>query len=141
LRMRWCVKARGIDANVILRVLLGDQPQQSPRCRGLLERVEAGEEQVYLPEVVLSDVVWTLRSFYKVLPGRIAEVVMPIIGLEGVVMKRKSLMKEVLLAYGRANADFSDVLMAVEILSEGVSELYSYDRDFDRMSDIIRVEP
>jgi predicted nucleic acid-binding protein len=43
------VKARVIDANVILRFLTRDQPEQAERCKALFTRLEAGEEMAYLP--------------------------------------------------------------------------------------------
>ena len=67
------MKPRAIDANVILRFLLGDSPEQSANCRDLFARLQAGDQEVYLPEVALSDVIWTLQSFYRWPPKRIAQ--------------------------------------------------------------------
>ncbi|NJN83519.1 MAG: PIN domain-containing protein [Caldilineaceae bacterium] len=39
------------------------------------------------------------------------------------------------------NIDFSDALIAAEMIEEGVTEILSYDRDFDRISQIERVTP
>ncbi len=57
------MKCRAIDANIILRFLVGEPPDQAERCTALLARLQTGEEAVYLPEVALSDVIWTLQSF------------------------------------------------------------------------------
>ena len=58
-------KPRVLDANVILRFLTNDVPEQADRCIDLLKRVEAGTEEVWLPELVLADIVWTLEKFYR----------------------------------------------------------------------------
>jgi len=38
------------------------------------------------------------------------------------------------------NIDFSDALIAAEMLHGGYTEIYSYDRDFDRVTGVGRVE-
>lgn len=55
-------KARALDANVILRFLTNDVPEQANRCAELLKRVEAGAEEVWLPDLVLTGIIWTLEK-------------------------------------------------------------------------------
>ncbi|GEA16273.1 hypothetical protein E308F_25170 [Moorella sp. E308F] len=50
-------KAKTIDANIIFRFLLNDNPEKAERCSALLQRVECGAEQVFLPDLVIADVV------------------------------------------------------------------------------------
>jgi predicted nucleic-acid-binding protein len=135
------VKPRAIDADVILRFLLGDSPEQSANCRDLFARLQAGEQEVYLPEVALSDVVWTLQSFYRWPPERIAQFAQDLISLRGILMARKAIMRNALHLYVEYRIDFSDALIAAELTHGQYAELYSYDRDFDRVTDIKRIEP
>jgi len=130
-----------LDANVILRFLLADHPDQSPRCWALMARIRDGEEKVFLPEVVVSDVVWTLKSFYHWPADRIRQFVEALLLADGVQMDRKPLMLKALHLFADRNIDFSDALIAAEMLQTGQAEIYSYDRDFDRITGIRRVEP
>ena len=41
----------------------------------------------------------------------------------------------------RPSLDFEDALSVAYMQNEGIAELYSYDRDFDRISGITRIEP
>ncbi|RLC60640.1 MAG: type II toxin-antitoxin system VapC family toxin, partial [Chloroflexota bacterium] len=77
------MRCRAIDANVILRFLLDEPPEHAEHCQALFARLQAGEEEVYLPEVALSDVVWTLQSFYRWPRARIAHFVYDVISLRG----------------------------------------------------------
>jgi predicted nucleic-acid-binding protein len=135
------VRCRAIDANVILRFLLGEPPEQADRCQALFARLQAGEEEVYLPEVALSDVVWTLQSFYRWPRERIARFAHDVISLTDIRMNRKSLVRDALHFYVEQRIDFSDALITAEMLHGGYAEIYSYDRDFDRMTEVERVEP
>jgi predicted nucleic acid-binding protein len=39
------------------------------------------------------------------------------------------------------NLDFEDCVVAAKMFAEGIDELYSYDRGFDRVPEITRLEP
>ncbi|MFN3761729.1 MAG: PIN domain-containing protein [Anaerolineae bacterium] len=135
------MKARVVDANVILRFLLDDHPEQSPRSRELLRRVRDGEETVILPEVVVSDIIWTLRSFYHWPAEQIRTFVRSLLTLKGVRGVRREVLLQALDIFTECNVDFSDALIAAEMLWTGQEEIYSYDRDFDRISGLRRLEP
>jgi predicted nucleic acid-binding protein len=135
------VSLRAIDANVILRFVTADHPQMSPRCRDLFARVQNGQEVVFLPEAALSDVVWTLSSFYHWPVERISRFVGDLLSLDGVQMSRKPLVWEALGLFANGGIDFSDALIVSEMHGADLNEIYSYDRDFDRIEDITRAEP
>jgi len=46
-----------LDANVVLRFLLGDDPGQSPRAHAFMKRLEAGGQLAELEDVVLAETV------------------------------------------------------------------------------------
>jgi predicted nucleic-acid-binding protein len=53
---------RTLDTNVVVRLLIGDDPQQTPIAeRAFLEAIASGG--VYLPDVVLAEVAWVLRGY------------------------------------------------------------------------------
>lgn len=135
------MKARVIDANIILRFLLDDHPEHSPRSRELMRRIRDGEEMVILPEVVVSDIVWTLRSFYHWPAERIRAFVRDLLTLQGVCGVRRQVLLNALDIFAELNVDFSDALIAAEMLQAGQKEIYSYDRDFDRIPGLQRLEP
>lgn len=132
---------RVIDANIIVRILRNDHSIQSPASVVLLTRIEKGLEKVFLPEIVLCDVVWTLRSVYKVPMADIRSALSYLLSIDGFVMHRKHLVVLALDKAATLNIDFSDALITAEMISEGYQELYSYDKDFNRVSQIKRLEP
>ena len=51
-----------LDTNVIVRLLVGDDPRQTPIAeQAFLEAIASGG--VYLPDVVLAEVAWVLRGY------------------------------------------------------------------------------
>jgi predicted nucleic acid-binding protein len=126
---------------VLLRYLTGDHPAMSERCRRLFERIEAGDETVYLPEAALAEVVWTLRSFYELPVERLCDFLGDLLAMDGVEMPRKELVWGALEHLRAGRLDFSDAMIAAESEARGLIEIYSFDRDFDRVPGLARVEP
>ena len=65
-RTPWAVNARSavrIDANIVLRHLLGEPPDQAARASRLFAAATRGEVSVVIEDVVLAEVVWTLSCF------------------------------------------------------------------------------
>ncbi len=53
-----------LDTNVILRHLLGDHKEFSPRATAFIERIERGEVRVHTSDADVSEVVFTLERTY-----------------------------------------------------------------------------
>ena len=135
------MNAKAIDADIILRFVTADHPEMSPRCRDLFARVQAGSEVIFLPEAAFADVVWTLRSFYKWPVDRVCSFLGDLLALDGVHMQRRELVLDAMTTFERGGLDFSDAMIAAEMSVVEVAEIYSYDRDFDRIGDLERLEP
>lgn len=130
-----------IDANILLRFLTNDDPVKAEACAALLEKVEQNEETVWLPDLVLADVIWTLEKFYRQSKGQIANLLNPIIGLRGLHCSNKKAILSALRLYERYNIDWTDAFVAAQMSVQGTKSIYSYDRDFDRIPEIVRLEP
>jgi len=132
---------RVIDANILLRFLTNDIPEQANLCTQLLKRIEAGIEQVLLPDLVLADVVWTLEKFYKQPKTTILELLVPILNLRGLRFSSKETAQQALQLYAEKNVDWTDAFVAAQMLAKKRNQIYSYDRDFDKITGIARFEP
>ncbi|MEW6572382.1 MAG: PIN domain-containing protein [Bacillota bacterium] len=134
-------KARALDANIILRFLTNDIPEQANRCAELLKRVEAGTEAVWLPDLVLADIVWTLEKSYKQPKNQIYDLLLPILNLRGLRFSSKQRARAALRLYTEKNVDWTDAFTAAQMLARNLREIYSYDTDFDKLEGITRLEP
>lgn len=53
-----------LDTNILLRHVLADHPEQSPRATGYLQRVEQGEVITRIAETVVFEAVFTIERQY-----------------------------------------------------------------------------
>ncbi|MDH7579100.1 MAG: PIN domain-containing protein [Bacillota bacterium] len=134
-------KARALDANVILRFLTDDVPEQANRCTELLKRVEAGTEEVWLPDLALADIIWTLEKFYKQPKTRVRDLIGPILNLRSLRFSSKRTAQKALQLYVEKNLDWTDAVIAAQVLARKQGEIYSYDKDFDKVEGVTRLEP
>lgn len=89
-----------IDANVILRYLLGDHPQMSEKAKKV---IEAGA--FTLPEV-LAEVVYVLKGIYKVERAEIAKVLIDF--LDEISIENQETVCEALSLFSETSLDFVD---------------------------------
>ena len=136
---------RFLDTNVFLRFLTGDDPSKAEACRALLRRVDEEDEEAYTSETVLAEVFYVLtrgRSGYRVDRVELAQRMRPIIQARGLTMTDKAMVLRALAVYEtHAQLDFEDALSVAHMESRGITEIVSYDEDFDRVAGVTRVEP
>ena len=93
-----------IDTNVLVRVLTGDHPEQSPRARALLE-----SQEVFVALTVLLETEWVLRSAYRFAPERIYAALRAFAGLPQVRIEAPQRLAEA-LDRAEGGLDFADAL-------------------------------
>jgi predicted nucleic acid-binding protein len=55
-----------IDTNVLVRLLTGDDPEQSRLAQALVADAEANGLDIHLDEIVLAETAWVLHSSFGV---------------------------------------------------------------------------
>lgn len=130
-----------LDTNILLRYFVPSDPDKALRAKALLKRVERGEEKVVTSTMVVFEVVFTLQRTYKVHKAKISEMVGNLISLRSVQLTNKRLYLQALTLYAAKNLSFADAYNAVYLKSRGLSEIYSWDTDFDKVEGLVRVEP
>ncbi|HEX2172620.1 MAG TPA: PIN domain-containing protein [Dehalococcoidia bacterium] len=130
-----------LDTNVFLRHLLQDEPGQSPRATAYLARIERGEIQAQISDLVIFELVFTLQRTYRRSKETIRDVLLPFLDLPGILLPGKRRFRRVFDLYIDRNISFADAYH-VELMERlKLNEVVSFDRDFDRVVGLWRVEP
>ena len=133
-----------LDTNIIIRHITQDDPELSPRARAFLTRLETGEAEAQLTEVVLLEAVQVLSSrvLYNLPRAEIARDLAVIIRLRGVRLPTKARSLRALELYAATPAlDFVDALLVAYAERQTPAAIVSFDQDFDRVPGITRQEP
>lgn len=130
-----------IDTNILLRHILQDDAEQSPRASAYLAAVERGEMEVQTLETVIFETVFTLERRYKRKKAEIRDAVLALMSIPGLALPDKALVSEVLHLFVTARVSVVDAYHAVMMRRLGLTEIVTFDRDFERFPGIRRVEP
>ena len=131
-----------LNTNILLRHLTQDEPTLSPRATALLERIEAHELTVRTTATVVFETVYTLQRFYRMPRPLIRELVWPILRLRSVRLRGKRRFRRTFDLYvSLPRLSFADCYHVAYMESQDLSELISFDQDFDRVPTITRREP
>jgi len=122
-----------IDTNVLIRFLLADHPQLSPKARQIFLSAQSGKSKIYLDEIIVAETVWLLTSFYKQKRGEIATQLLELISQPWVINPRKKIILESLSMFSAANLAFIDCW--VYCLSKDISgKLVTFDKKLEKLS-------
>lgn len=139
---------RYLDTNVFLRALVQPTtPQDRSKheaCAALLHRVAAGTERVTTCEAVIAEVIYVLTSTrqYGLTHEDASSSLRTILNLRGLHLTHKrAYLRALDLFAAYRHLDFEDALQIAHMERTGERELYSYDRDFDRVAAVTRRQP
>lgn len=134
---------RFVDAKIFLRYLTRDDSEKADQVKALLERAERGQEELFTTESVVMELVFVLSSqrLYALDRNRIRNLLTPIIAINGLRIPRRQVVARALELYAQTNIDFVDALAVAHMEVNKLTEIYSYDRHFDHVASVTRIEP
>lgn len=123
----------GIDTNVVIRVLTGDDESQAAAARQFLESMERTGDRAFVTLVGLAEVSWVLRRGYGCSRSQIAEAIQKLLESEPFEVEAPPVVTAALVAYKSGGADFADYLILFRNLFEGNERLVTFDATLARV--------
>ena len=130
-----------LDTNILLRHFLQDVPSQSTRATALIRRIETDQVHVHISDLVIFETVFTLQRQYRQPKATIRDGVLAILDLPGILLPGKRRYHRIFDLYVDLNIAFADAYHVVLMEQLKLTEIVSYDREFDRVPGINRSEP
>ena len=132
-----------LDTNIILRYLTRDDAAKADRCLDLLRRAASGKIELVTSDLVIGEVAWNLLAptNYGLSKRDVRDKLLPLLTLPGLHVPSRDAFVEALDLFIETNIDFTDAFNAATMAQHGITDIYSYDRDFDRLGDVRRIEP
>ena len=130
-----------VDTNIFLRFLVNDEPDQADACEALFRKAIEGEESLFTSEMVIAEIVWVLESYYHLEKSTIQASVEKILNTNNLHCPNREIIIHALSIYVEKNIDYIDAYNAFLLKIHEVCEIYSYDKHFDRLDWLKRIEP
>ena len=131
-----------IDTNLFIRYLTNDDPKKADRVDRLLEQAANGKVNLMTAEMVLTEVVWVLESYYNLEKARIAEMLKTILSTPGLEVLNGRIVENALPYYSLQDIDFLDAYIVALMQKHKITGIYSFDKKhLDRITHVTRLEP
>lgn len=125
---------RGLDTNVLVRLITQDNPDQASAVLSLLEDAETRDERFFVSTIVVCELAWTLRSRpYQFRRAAIAEALTTVLETRLFEIQDRELIQQTIAQYQRGRADFSDFLIGAEHQRAGCSDTVTFDSELAKV--------
>lgn len=129
-----------VDTNIFLRFLVDERSKDHKDCSFLFQAIESGKIKGVICSVVIMEILFTLKSFYRLPKKRCLEFLENILAINNLSMEDSYNYRKALELYKNTKAKFADCLIASLDFFEKQGVIVSYDKDFDKL-DIKRLHP
>ncbi len=130
-----------VDANVILRFLLDDPPDMAKEATKLFQAVADGQITLMVDDLIVAEVIWVLKSFYKQSIIDIVAILREFLLQDGIELADKPTILYALMLFETKNVDFIDALVTARMKRAKAQSIFSFDKHFDRLLDVRRISP
>jgi predicted nucleic-acid-binding protein len=123
---------RYIDTNVILRFLV-EKDGYTPELVSFFDSVAKGTIQVKCLDMVFFQVIFVLKSFYKVEKRKIINAMKRLLLFKGLKFKDKRLLERTLDLWEHHSDDIIDCYIVANMEKDKEKEIYSFDKKIGRL--------
>jgi predicted nucleic-acid-binding protein len=131
---------RNIDSNVFLRFLTTDKEKMPKSLLNFFSKLENGETKVFCLDLVFFQVIFVLKSLYKVEKEEIINKMLNLLSFDGLYMKDKRVIERTLEMWRNHPGDIIDCYIAANMEKSGEKEIVSYDKKIEKLG-LQRIEP
>jgi predicted nucleic-acid-binding protein len=121
-----------IDTNVILRHILADHSELSPKAKIFMDKIKEGKAKAKITEGVLVECVYVLLKVYNVPKEEIAGELINILEYIGIADENKFIYIEALKNFANNKIDIVDNILSAS--ASGENAVVSFDKDFRKLN-------
>jgi predicted nucleic-acid-binding protein len=123
----------GIDTNVVVRLLVEDDAEQTRRAQRLVSRAFEQGDPVVVSLLVLIETEWVLRSRYDLDKETILRTIRRLLEAQELEFEDESAVEEALFYHRDSSAGFADCLIAAHNRRLGCSVTATFDAKAARL--------
>jgi len=130
------MKTESLDTNVLLRVAIESEDDQTARARALLAR----QDRLFsVSPVVVAEFVYVLMSHYGRSRAQAADVTRRVLGLESIVCSRDVILAALAAFESHPKLSFEDCLIAEQAGATDAVPLWTFDTKLAKQHPVARL--
>lgn len=118
-----------LDTNVLVRYLIADDEEQSPRARALISKAADRGEPMYVSHLVLCEMAWVLTRVYRLPRAALSEALTGVVRAAQFVVEQPDIASRALRRHQEGRADFADYVIAERATDAGCENVATFDEE------------
>ena len=131
-----------LDTNVLLRLILSDDPAQHLRARALIDAhppAANGRPRLFVPPLVVCEIVWALEGRYRLPHPDVLRILKGLLDARDLEIGDADAFSAVLRRYENGKGDFEDYYIAESALRAGCDSVATFDKALHKDAGFIPV--
>jgi predicted nucleic-acid-binding protein len=118
----------GLDTNVLVRLLTGDDHAQAQKSRTLVEKHADQDGALFVSDVVVAELAWTLDRAYGLGRKDIARAIGALAENATLGFESREVLRHARELFDGSKAGFADCLILAKAISAGCDSLATFDK-------------
>ncbi len=121
---------KGIDTNILVRFLVGDDELQAQKVYKLFKSVESDKNEVFVLLLVVLELIWVLESVYEIArsESKILDSISELLLMQILKFEHQSALQQCIRFAYDNNYDLSDLLTAYSANEQGCTSVLTFDK-------------
>ena len=119
---------KGIDTNILIRFLIGDDELQSKRVYNIFKKAESEKKEFFVPLLVILELIWVLESVYEIARTEILDSISELILMPILKFEHQSALQQFTHSAQDNRYDLSDILIANSAKAQGCETVITFDK-------------
>ena len=124
------------DTNMFIRFFTSNPEEQSEMANRFFIKVSLKEAELFVCDIVISEIVYVLERVYKVNRNEIYEKIHSILNMENTIIENRSIIVNALSYYKDKNINFNDAYIASHAIKNNINKVFTFDNDFKKIAEI-----
>jgi predicted nucleic-acid-binding protein len=125
---------KGVDTNILVRFLVGDDEIQSKKVYKLFKKAESKNNTLFIPLLVVLELIWVLESAYEISREEIVESISDILLMPILEFEHQSAIQQFTHFARNNNYDLSDLIIAYSAKEQGCESVFTFDKKASKSS-------
>lgn len=118
----------GIDTNILVRFLVGDDAKQANKVYKLFKKAEDEKTELFVPSVVILELIWVLESAYEIDRSNIIDSINQLILMPIFQFENLSAIQNLIPKAQESKFDLSDLFIAHTANANGCETVFTLDK-------------
>jgi len=119
---------KGVDTNILIRFLIGDDEQQAKKVYKIFKKVESEKKELFVPMLVVLELIWVLESAYEISRDGILDSIGDLLLMPILKFENQSALQQFILSAQGSRYDLPDLLIAHSAKINGCETVLTFDK-------------